>query len=54
MTNTDSQSVNLEFRLNSGFYEVYADGEPTGMGSTDYEEARNMMLDYGEIYGRMP
>ena len=42
--------VNLELIPNNGFYEIYANGEPTGMGSTDYEQAKAMMEDYGETY----
>lgn len=47
------EPANYELRCNNGFWEIYEDGQPTGMGSTDYEEAHTMMLDYGDIYGRM-
>ncbi len=33
------------------FYEIYRNGEPTGMGSTDRTMAYAMSLDYAAIYG---
>jgi hypothetical protein len=44
------ETVDLELIPTNGFYEIYVDGEPTGMGSTDYEQAKAMMEDYGETY----
>lgn len=33
------------------FYEIYIDGKPTGMGSTDRIMAEAMVKDYEYIYG---
>jgi len=33
------------------FYEIYSDGEPTGMGSTNMAEALALGADYVKIYG---
>lgn len=45
-------TMNLSLDYNNGFYEIVCDGEHTGMGSTDYEQAYAMMQDFGEIYPR--
>ena len=37
--------VHLECRSN-GFYEIVVNGEPTGQGSTDYNVAQDMLIDY--------
>ena len=44
--------MNLSLDYNNGFYEIVCDGEHTGMGSTDYEQAYAMMQDFEEIYPR--
>ena len=44
--------MNLSLDYNNGFYEIVCDGEYTGMGSTDYEQAYAMMQDFEELYPR--
>lgn len=33
------------------FYEIYCNGEPTGMGSTEKATSQLMVQDYAMIYG---
>lgn len=44
--------MNLNLEYKNGFYEIICNGEPTGLGSTDYDEAYAMMQDFGETYPR--